>query len=47
MQAYQELMNDKRQSEEELKIEHVIEENTEVNSQKLFELLDKLEEGQL
>ena len=40
-------MNDKRQSEEELKIEHVIEENTEVNSQKLFELLDKLEEGQL
>ena len=30
-------MNDKRQSEEELKIEHVIEENTEVNSQKFFD----------
>lgn len=46
MQAYEELMNDSRQNGDE-KIEHVIEENTEVNSEKLFELLDKLEEGQL
>ncbi len=48
MDAYEALTNQNRKQDQDVEIKHVLEEETsEVNEERLFELLDQLEEGQL